>query len=316
MPERASPRRSRADGAARPAGRRGGAHRPGDRDGDGAGAAVRVLAVGVAHPGRAGRDLGCVALPPRSLDQPAARRDHDGHPGLVGRAGSVRLVARRAVLGHRGRAGDDPPVRPDPRRGEDPRAGRHLPETQPRGHHVPARRPLLREALEAPGGRRAACARGPRRARGRRTAQAGGRRRWCRSTGWCRRPRSWSGRARRSRPTAWSGPAHSAVDASMLTGESVPVEVGPGTRSSAAPSTAPDGSSCVRPGSAADTHLAQLARLVEDAQPGKTKAQRLADRISGVFVPGGDRACGGDSRLWLGADAGGDRRPSRPRSPC
>jgi Cu+-exporting ATPase len=77
----------------------------------------------------------------------------------------------------------------------------------------------------------------------------------------------------------------SAVDASMLTGESVPVEVGPDTQVVGA--TVNVGGRLVvranRIGS--DTQLAQMAKLVEEAQTGKAKAQRLADKISGIFVP-------------------------------
>ncbi|MGI5126232.1 heavy metal translocating P-type ATPase [Pseudonocardia sp. CA-107938] len=77
----------------------------------------------------------------------------------------------------------------------------------------------------------------------------------------------------------------SAVDASMLTGESVPVEVGPGDAVTGATVNA-GGRLVVRAtGVGADTRLAQMAKLVEDAQSGKAAAQRLADRISGVFVP-------------------------------
>ncbi|EME19533.1 heavy metal translocating P-type ATPase [Rhodococcus triatomae] len=76
----------------------------------------------------------------------------------------------------------------------------------------------------------------------------------------------------------------SAVDASMLTGESVPVEVTVGDAVVGA--TVNVGGRIVvranRIGS--DTQLAQMAKLVEDAQTGKAKAQRLADRISGIFV--------------------------------
>jgi P-type Cu+ transporter len=77
----------------------------------------------------------------------------------------------------------------------------------------------------------------------------------------------------------------SAVDRSMLTGESVPVEVRPGDPVVGA--TVNSGGRLVvratRVG--ADTQLAQIARLVEQAQTGKAAVQRLADRISGVFVP-------------------------------
>ncbi|MBB2944478.1 Cu+-exporting ATPase [Actinoplanes lutulentus] len=77
----------------------------------------------------------------------------------------------------------------------------------------------------------------------------------------------------------------SAVDVSMLTGESVPVEVGPGTSVTGATVNA-GGRLIVRATRiGADTQLAQMARLVEDAQAGKAQVQRLADRISGVFVP-------------------------------
>ncbi|HEX4090088.1 MAG TPA: heavy metal translocating P-type ATPase [Trebonia sp.] len=77
----------------------------------------------------------------------------------------------------------------------------------------------------------------------------------------------------------------SAVDTSMLTGEPVPAEVGPGDAVTGG---------CVNVGGrllvratrvGADTELAQLARLVTQAQAGKAPVQRLADRVSAVFVP-------------------------------
>src|SRR5665811_1643460 len=77
----------------------------------------------------------------------------------------------------------------------------------------------------------------------------------------------------------------SAVDASMLTGEPVPVEVGPGDAVVGATVNA-GGRLLVRATRVgADTQLAQIARLVEDAQNGKAEVQRLADRVSGIFVP-------------------------------
>ena len=77
----------------------------------------------------------------------------------------------------------------------------------------------------------------------------------------------------------------SAIDASMLTGESVPAEVQPGDQVVGATVNA-DGRLVVRAERVGtDTQLAQMARLVEDAQNGKAQAQRLADRISGIFVP-------------------------------
>jgi Cu+-exporting ATPase len=77
----------------------------------------------------------------------------------------------------------------------------------------------------------------------------------------------------------------SAVDASMLTGESVPVEVAVGDSVTGATLNA--GGRLVVEASrvGADTQLARMAKLVEDAQNGKAAAQRLADRISAVFVP-------------------------------
>ncbi len=77
----------------------------------------------------------------------------------------------------------------------------------------------------------------------------------------------------------------SAVDASMLTGESVPVEVGVGDAVTGATVNA-GGRLVVRATRiGSDTQLAQMARLVEDAQHGKAQVQRLADRVSAVFVP-------------------------------
>ena len=77
----------------------------------------------------------------------------------------------------------------------------------------------------------------------------------------------------------------SAVDASMLTGESVPVEVAEGDTVTGATTNA-GGRLVVRATRiGSDTQLAQMAKLVEDAQTGKAEVQRLADRISGVFVP-------------------------------
>jgi Cu+-exporting ATPase len=77
----------------------------------------------------------------------------------------------------------------------------------------------------------------------------------------------------------------SAIDASLLTGESVPVEVGPGDAVTGATVNA-GGRLVVRATRVgADTQLAQMARLVSDAQNGKAPVQRLADRVAAVFVP-------------------------------
>ena len=77
----------------------------------------------------------------------------------------------------------------------------------------------------------------------------------------------------------------SAVDASLLTGEPVPVEVAPGDPVAGATVNA-GGRLVVRATRVgADTALAQIGRMVEEAQTGKAEVQRLADRVSGIFVP-------------------------------
>jgi Cu+-exporting ATPase len=98
----------------------------------------------------------------------------------------------------------------------------------------------------------------------------------------------------------------SAVDASLLTGEPVPVEVGPGDAVTGA--TVNAGGRLViratRIGS--DTQLAQMARLVEAAQSGKAPVQRLADRVSAVFVPIVIALAVGTLGFWLGTGAGAE----------
>ena len=96
----------------------------------------------------------------------------------------------------------------------------------------------------------------------------------------------------------------SAVDASMLTGESVPVEVAPGDAVVGATVNA-GGRLVVRATRiGADTQLSQMARLVEDAQNGKAEAQRLADRVSGIFVPVVIAIAIGTLGFWLGTGGG------------
>ncbi|KAB1116898.1 heavy metal translocating P-type ATPase [Micromonospora aurantiaca] len=96
----------------------------------------------------------------------------------------------------------------------------------------------------------------------------------------------------------------SAVDASMLTGESVPVEVGQGDAVVGATVNA-GGRLVVRATRVGgDTQLAQMARLVEQAQTGKAAVQRLADRISGVFVPIVIALAAGTLGWWLGTGSG------------
>ncbi|MFI6179076.1 heavy metal translocating P-type ATPase [Nonomuraea sp. NPDC051191] len=96
----------------------------------------------------------------------------------------------------------------------------------------------------------------------------------------------------------------SAVDASMLTGESVPVEVRPGDAVTGATVNA-GGRLVVRATRVgADTQLAQMAKLVEDAQTGKAQVQRLADRVSGIFVPIVIALALGTLGFWLGTGDG------------
>ncbi|MDT5387455.1 MAG: P-type Cu+ transporter [Mycobacterium sp.] len=77
----------------------------------------------------------------------------------------------------------------------------------------------------------------------------------------------------------------SAVDAAMLTGESVPVEVGPGDDVVGGTVNVAGLMHVRATRVGADTQLAQMARLVEEAQSGKAEVQRLADRVSAIFVP-------------------------------
>jgi P-type Cu+ transporter len=94
---------------------------------------------------------------------------------------------------------------------------------------------------------------------------------------------------------------HSAVDMSMLTGESVPVEVDPGADVAGATVNA-GGRLVVRASRVGnDTALAQIAKLVTEAQTGKAPVQRLADRVSGIFVPVVITIAIGTLGFWLGA---------------
>ncbi|MER6166122.1 heavy metal translocating P-type ATPase [Streptomyces violaceorubidus] len=93
----------------------------------------------------------------------------------------------------------------------------------------------------------------------------------------------------------------SAVDASLLTGESVPVDVTVGDGVTGATVNAGGRLVVEATRVGADTQLARMAKLVEDAQSGKARVQRLADRISGVFVPVVLLIAAATFGGWLGA---------------
>jgi P-type Cu+ transporter len=96
----------------------------------------------------------------------------------------------------------------------------------------------------------------------------------------------------------------SAVDVSMITGESVPAEIRPGDAVVGGCTNA-SGRLVVRATRVgSDTQLARMAQLVEDAQNGKAAVQRLADRVSGVFVPVVIAAAVATLGFWLGSGAG------------
>ena len=92
----------------------------------------------------------------------------------------------------------------------------------------------------------------------------------------------------------------SAIDASLLTGESVPVEVEPGSAVTGATVNAGGRLIVQATRVGADTALAQIARLVTEAQNGKATVQRLADKISAVFVPVVIALAVGTLGYWLG----------------
>ena len=96
----------------------------------------------------------------------------------------------------------------------------------------------------------------------------------------------------------------SAVDKSLLTGESVPIEVQPGDEVFGATINV-GGRLVVRAAKiGADTALAQIARLVNEAQSGKAPVQRLADRVSGIFVPIVIALAVATLAFWLGTGSG------------
>ena len=97
---------------------------------------------------------------------------------------------------------------------------------------------------------------------------------------------------------------HSALDTSTVTGESVPVEVGPGDAVVGA-TVNTNGRLVVEAARVgADTQLAQVVRMVEAAQSGKAAVQRLADRVSAVFVPIVIALAVATLGFWLGQGSG------------
>ena len=308
----ARPRRRSASDGGRRRGRRAGrraplaaapAHRQhralgaGDRDGDGPGAAVHLLAVGVARAGRTRDRLGGVAVPPGRVDEPAPRRRDDGHADLGRHHRRVPVVAVRAVLRHGRHAGHDPRVRVHGRALR--RRGEHLPRGRRGRHDVRARRPLLREAVQAPGRRRAARAARARR-EGRRGAARRRRDRASRSRSSPSATSSSCAPARRSPPTASSSTGTRPSTRRMLTGESVPVEVAVGD--AVAGATVNAGGRLVvratRVGS--DTQLAQMAqarrgrpvRQGRGAAPRRPGLRRLRARSSSRIAVGDARRAG------------------------
>ncbi len=97
---------------------------------------------------------------------------------------------------------------------------------------------------------------------------------------------------------------HSALDASTVTGESVPVEVGPGDAVVGATVNTHGRLIVEATRVGADTQLAQVVRMVEAAQSGKAAVQRLADRVSAVFVPIVIALAVATLGFWLGQGSG------------
>ena len=230
---------------------------------DGAALALRRLGVGLARARDAGRALGRVAVPPGSGGESAPRRGDDGHAHLRRHPRRLGLVARRP----RGVGG----------RGDVPRGRRGR-------HRADPARPLARDSGEKPGrGRHARAARARREGGARAARRGGGARaggRACRSA-----TASWCGPATRSRPTASSRQASRRSTSRCSPASRCRSRSAPGRPSPARRSTPTGGSSSVRRTSARTRRSRTSADSSPQAQAGKAPVQRLADRISAVFVP-------------------------------
>ncbi len=260
---RACALRRRVGCAAAPSRRRSRAERAGRSARDGDASPVRRLGVGRVRALDAGRPLGGLAVPSRRLPGGASPRGDDGHADLDRDARRLGLVDGRAA--RRARC-------------------RHLLRGCRRDHDADPARALARVARHGD-------------ARARRSARcSSSARRTCTSCAdgtevlvpvaelavgdrFVVRP----GEKIATDGVVVSG--ESAVDQSMLTGEPVPVEVGEGAAVAGATINI-SGRLVVRATRVGgDTALAQIARLVADAQAGKAPIQRLVDRVSAVFVP-------------------------------
>lgn len=102
---------------------------------------------------------------------------------------------------------------------------------------------------------------------------------------------------------------HGSFDESHLTGESLPREAGPGEAIRAGSVNGATAIEFLVEQAGASTHLAQVTKLVEEAQGSKAPAQRMADRISLIFSPAvmGIAAFSGAMWWWLGPDPSGPR---------
>ncbi len=131
-----------------------------------------------------------------------------------------------------------------------------------------------------------------------------------------RRCASWSVPARRSPPTAWSSTATRPSTWLMVTGEPVPVEVGPGDDVIGATVNTNGHLVVEATRVGADTALAQIVRLVEEAQGSQAPIQRLADRVRGRVRARGARHRPAHARRLAASPATRSTTPSPPPSPC